>query len=86
MGSENDVEDIKKHVFFDDMDWNKLYEKKIEPPYKPQVKGPEDTSNFDEVFLQEIAEDSVAEAPDIEKEQSNPFADFEYMDSQVEFD
>ena len=32
---ENDVKDVQKHIFFNDIDWNLLYHKKIEPIYKP---------------------------------------------------
>jgi hypothetical protein len=28
------------------MDWNFLQQKKLNPPYKPNVKAPNDTSNF----------------------------------------
>ena len=32
------VEDIKKHRWYKTMDWKMLYEKKITPSYKPEVK------------------------------------------------
>lgn len=41
---------IKKHKFFNEAisDWSALRNKQIAPPYLPQIKGPLDTSHFDE--------------------------------------
>ena len=37
------TEEIKTHAFFKSVDWIKLYNKEIEPPYKPIVQdGDED--------------------------------------------
>lgn len=43
----NGIADIKKHRYFSDIDWLKIYNKQIEPPHKPKVKGDIDTSHFD---------------------------------------
>ena len=32
LGSKNDVEDIKNHPYFDDIDWNKIYNREYMPP------------------------------------------------------
>ena len=31
-GGIRDAEEIKEHKFFEDVDWNKIYQKKIKPP------------------------------------------------------
>ena len=50
----HDVEEIKRHSFFKNIDWILLYQKKIEPVYKPNVgKNQLDTSNFDKTFTNE---------------------------------
>jgi len=60
-----DVENIKAHAFFKDIDFEKLMKKELEPPYKPKVKtGAEDSSNFDKQFTDEQVVDSVV--PDSE--------------------
>jgi len=36
-GSVDDVEEIKKHPFFRDLDWTHLMLKKVDPVYEPAV-------------------------------------------------
>ncbi|KAH3854899.1 RAC serine/threonine-protein kinase-like isoform X2 [Dreissena polymorpha] len=52
-GSERDVQDITSHPFFKDINWTDLVEKKIPPPFKPQVTSETDTRYFDETFTAE---------------------------------
>lgn len=49
----DDVDEIKRHPFFKNIDWTLLYERKIQPVYKPNVKSELDTSNFDQTFTSE---------------------------------
>jgi len=46
----NDAEDIKRHEFFADINWEKLAKGDISPPWKPQISGSSDTSQFDKEF------------------------------------
>lgn len=58
--SDKDVEEIRTHPFFSDIDWEKLLRREIEPIFKPKVKEVEgDVSNFDEQFTKEPVVDSV---------------------------
>jgi serum/glucocorticoid-regulated kinase 2 len=57
----NGAEEIKRHPFFDKIDWQRLAHKKIQPPFKPSVRSPVDVSNFDTVFTAEQPLDSVVE-------------------------
>ena len=41
------VEDIKNHPWFSGVNWQKLYEKKIRPPYIPKVTDPGDSRHFE---------------------------------------
>lgn len=41
------IDDIKKHRWFADMDWDALMEKRVPAPVIPRVHSPLDTSNFD---------------------------------------
>lgn len=49
---------VRKHPFFQSIDWDKLAAKKIKPPIIPHVKGEEDTSNVDKEFMERPAIDS----------------------------
>ncbi|KAH7725463.1 calcium-independent protein kinase C-like isoform 2 [Aphelenchoides avenae] len=46
---------IRQHPFFRGVDWKKFEARQMQPPYKPTVRAPNDTSNFDEDFTQEKA-------------------------------
>jgi hypothetical protein len=41
------AEDIKAHPFFAGMDWKKLLQKELEPPFKPHLVGALDLTYFD---------------------------------------
>lgn len=47
---EEDASQIKRHRFFQGMDWDALLAKKVKPPFLPVIKAPKDVSNFDEEF------------------------------------
>lgn len=42
---EADAEDIKKHLFFKDVNFDDVYHKRIPPPYFPTIAGATDTSS-----------------------------------------
>jgi len=65
----NGVDDIKSHKWFSNIDWIAIYQKKVEAPFIPPMKGDGDTSNFDIYDEEEI---SVSETEKYTKE----FADF----------
>jgi len=41
------AEDIKRHKWFKGVDWVKVYNRKVKPPFIPGYKSLDDTSNFD---------------------------------------
>jgi len=41
------AEDIKRHKWFKGVDWVKVYNRKVKPPFIPGFKSLDDTSNFD---------------------------------------
>ena len=53
LGTDKDFDDIKVHPWFKDLDWDALYNKKIEPPFKPKVSGDYWMDNFDQEFVSE---------------------------------
>ena len=52
-GVNGGFEEIKKHPFFNGMDFKALEEKKIEAPFKPVLEDSFDVRNFDEEFTSE---------------------------------
>ncbi|XP_036595882.1 ribosomal protein S6 kinase alpha-6 isoform X2 [Trichosurus vulpecula] len=57
------VEEIKRHLFFSTVDWNKLYRREIQPPFKPASGKPEDTFCFDPEFTAKTPKDSPGVPP-----------------------
>lgn len=55
---ENDAEELKKHEFFADIDWEKVSQKQHESAFTPKVKGPEDISCIDKLFTKEGLEET----------------------------
>jgi len=47
----NATEDIKSHPWFADVDWVKIYNKQVTPPFKPHVRGEFDMRYFDQEVL-----------------------------------
>ncbi|KAH6610461.1 serine threonine- kinase sck1 [Trichoderma cornu-damae] len=50
LGATDDAEELKRHPFFNDIDWNLLAKKLITPPFKPKLKSATDVSYFDPEF------------------------------------
>ncbi|EFN84927.1 RAC serine/threonine-protein kinase [Harpegnathos saltator] len=55
-GGPNDAKDIMNHAFFSCINWADLVQKKIPPPFKPQVTSDTDTRYFDSEFTGESVE------------------------------
>ncbi len=55
-GSTNDVEDIKTHPFFADIDWDAMMRKEVLPEYQPEVKT-DQAALFDQEFTREKVHD-----------------------------
>uniref|UniRef100_A0A667YIH8 non-specific serine/threonine protein kinase n=1 Tax=Myripristis murdjan TaxID=586833 RepID=A0A667YIH8_9TELE len=49
-GGPDDAKEIMRHSFFSLIDWQDVYDKKLLPPFKPQVASETDTRYFDEEF------------------------------------
>uniref|UniRef100_A0A4W6DM58 Ribosomal protein S6 kinase beta-2 n=1 Tax=Lates calcarifer TaxID=8187 RepID=A0A4W6DM58_LATCA len=56
--SKADYADIQKHPFFKHVNWDDLLNKRVEPPYKPQLQSDEDVSQFDTRFTRQTPVDS----------------------------
>uniref|UniRef100_A0A8C0Q558 RAC-alpha serine/threonine-protein kinase n=4 Tax=Canidae TaxID=9608 RepID=A0A8C0Q558_CANLF len=53
-GGSEDAKEIMQHRFFASIVWQDVYEKKLSPPFKPQVTSETDTRYFDEEFTAQM--------------------------------
>uniref|UniRef100_A0A452VL71 non-specific serine/threonine protein kinase n=1 Tax=Ursus maritimus TaxID=29073 RepID=A0A452VL71_URSMA len=53
-GGSDDAKEIMQHRFFASIVWQDVYEKKLSPPFKPQVTSETDTRYFDEEFTAQM--------------------------------
>ena len=53
LGSKSGFNEIKEHPFFKGFDFDALEHRKIEAPFKPELKDAMDVTNFDEEFTSE---------------------------------
>ena len=73
--------DVKEHPFFTGIDWELLYERKLEPPFKPKLAHA--TDNFDREFTDQSARISEHENKDSEEveeddDEEDVFEDFNF--------
>lgn len=68
-------------MFFDEIDWTKLANKEVRPPYCPKVEGAKDTTNFDPIFTEDVPRDSPADVclPP-EAQAANQYVNFTYTE------
>ncbi|KAJ2300836.1 Serine/threonine kinase [Coemansia sp. RSA 2706] len=76
--SPSDAEDIMKHSFFAGVNWDDVLNKKIMPPYVPDIRGRFDVSNFDPEFTNERPGLTPTNTI-IDKHDQKEFADFDYV-------
>jgi RAC serine/threonine-protein kinase len=76
-----DPELIKRHPFFEGIDWDALYHRKVTPPFTPPVKSGGDISQIDPVFTQEAPSlDLGSEAAGSDEQVAkDTFAGFTYV-------
>uniref|UniRef100_A0A8C5E759 protein kinase C n=1 Tax=Gouania willdenowi TaxID=441366 RepID=A0A8C5E759_GOUWI len=77
---EKDAEEVKKHLFFRNLDWNGLLAKKVKPPFVPTIHGSNDVSNFDDEFTSEAPILTPPREPRaLSSADQNMFSDFDYI-------
>uniref|UniRef100_A0A674AJH5 protein kinase C n=1 Tax=Salmo trutta TaxID=8032 RepID=A0A674AJH5_SALTR len=77
---ERDAEEVKKHLFFRNMDWNGLLSKKVKPPFVPTIQDSNDVSNFDNEFTSEAPILTPPREPRaLSKNEQDMFSDFDYI-------
>ena len=61
----NGSEDVKRHPWFHDIDWNALLKREVRPPFIPTIAGSNNLpiSNFEREFTVQPANDSAGREP-----------------------
>ena len=79
------AEKIKAHSYFEGINWNDAWERKLEPPLIPQLKNETDLSYFDKMFTDEKIDGSnVSEIPSSTMmSQTNDYKGFTYVTNSV---
>lgn len=71
--------EIKNHPFFSDINWEYLYQKKYEPPFKPRIAHSKDLRHFDKQFTEE----EVMDTPNYQQvgghNQTDQYENFTYV-------
>ncbi|CCH58847.1 hypothetical protein TBLA_0A10690 [Henningerozyma blattae CBS 6284] len=90
LGSVDDGRELRSHPFFNDIDWELLKQKKIQPPFKPHLTSETDTSNFDPEFTQastsymnKYNHQNMANATPLSPAMQAKFAGFTFVDETI---
>ena len=80
MGSGADGgEKIKNHAFFIGINWDDVWNKKIEPPFVPNLKDEQDLKYFDSSFTDESIGSLLGKNSLKERGYSNDYNGFTYL-------
>ncbi|ESN93361.1 hypothetical protein HELRODRAFT_88955 [Helobdella robusta] len=80
LGSGPDEEkEIKEHIFFRRIDWEKIINKSMQPPFKPKIKSECDVSNFDKEFTNEPLNTTPTDKLLLMNLDQSTFAGFSYV-------
>uniref|UniRef100_A0A3B3BKV3 Protein kinase C n=1 Tax=Oryzias melastigma TaxID=30732 RepID=A0A3B3BKV3_ORYME len=74
---------VTSHVFFTGIDWEKLNNREMEPPFKPRIKTPEDVNNFDPDFTQEEPTLTPIDGPVIPSVNQEEFRNFSFTSPEL---
>ncbi|XP_072345943.1 RAC-alpha serine/threonine-protein kinase isoform X2 [Scyliorhinus torazame] len=84
-GGYDDAKEIMQDKFFTGIEWQDVYQKKLTPPFKPQVTSEMDTRYFDEEFTAQIITitppDRDGSMESIDNERRPHFPQFSYSAS-----
>lgn len=83
--SQNDAKDLMVHPFFQSINWEDMLNRKIPPPFKPQLNGELDLQNFDPEFTSEaLPSGSPGGDVAVSVTKDTTFAGFSYIGSYLD--
>lgn len=78
---EADVNAVKAHKWFSDLNWSAVEAKRVKPEWIPTIRSETDTSNFDAAVTQQDAVLSFEESSAVPQEAQNCFQNFTFTDT-----
>ncbi|CAH0697718.1 unnamed protein product [Spodoptera exigua] len=81
-GGEHDAEELKRHPFFQNLDWEAVARREIPAPFVPVLTHAADTCNFADEFTRMPPTDSPAQAP---KHHDKLFLGYSYVAPSILF-
>ncbi|KAM3968551.1 ribosomal protein S6 kinase alpha-4 [Aphomia sociella] len=81
-GGEEDAGELKRHSFFQNLDWEAVARREIIAPFVPQLSHAADTCNFADEFTRMAPTDSPAQAP---KHHDKLFLGYSYVAPSILF-
>ncbi|XP_050357899.1 ribosomal protein S6 kinase alpha-5-like isoform X1 [Nymphalis io] len=81
-GGEDDAEELKRHPFFQNLDWEAVARREVPAPFVPQLSHAADTCNFADEFTRMPPTDSPAQAP---KHHDKLFLGYSYVAPSILF-
>ncbi|CAB3247199.1 unnamed protein product [Arctia plantaginis] len=81
-GGEGDADELKRHPFFQDLDWEAVSRREIRAPFAPALSHAADTCNFADEFTRMPPTDSPAQAP---KHHDKLFLGYSYVAPSILF-
>lgn len=83
---EEGVQNIKDHPFFAPIDWVKLENKQMPPPFVPAGNGKGDCANFDEEFTSEAPEVTPTDQERVDAIDQREFEGFTFVNGLFKYD
>lgn len=78
-GGSNDADPVKQHIFFKNISWDDVLNKRLEPPFRPPLASEDDVSQFDTKFTEQMPIDSPEESSHLSKSINEMFIGFTYV-------
>ena len=79
----NNSDDIKNHKFFNNVNWDDVWNKKLQPPFIPKLKSDEDLKYFDSSFTDESIGSLLSKNSLKERQLSNDYNGFTYINPSI---
>jgi serine/threonine protein kinase len=80
--SEADAEEIKRHPFFEMLDWDDVMARKVRPQWRPKIATEDDTSHFDAQFTSQAHDATQEEDATVTPETQRAFLNFTCVQEQ----